>query len=240
MTLEKDGLVSCRPGSRRRSTRTTTAAGTSSSCPRPRRLRRAAVRALGRVRAGGRREPDDRASTCSATRWRASSRGSARRRRRSAIVEQMVERHWGATMVLTEPDAGSDVGAGTHQGAAHRRTTSGSSRASSASSRTATSTAGEHRPHGARAARGRRRRAPRACRCSSCRSSGSNEDGIARRAQRRRLHEGRAEDGHQGLGDVRADVRRRQAVRAACSSARCTTASRRCSTSSSTRAWASA
>ena len=25
----------------------------------------------------------------------------------------MVEREWGATMVLTEPDAGSDVGAGT-------------------------------------------------------------------------------------------------------------------------------
>ena len=28
------------------------------------------------------------------------------------IAEHMVERQWGATMVLTEPDAGSDVGAG--------------------------------------------------------------------------------------------------------------------------------
>jgi alkylation response protein AidB-like acyl-CoA dehydrogenase len=28
------------------------------------------------------------------------------------IASHMVERHWGATMVLTEPDAGSDVGAG--------------------------------------------------------------------------------------------------------------------------------
>ena len=28
------------------------------------------------------------------------------------IAEHMIERHWGATMVLTEPDAGSDVGAG--------------------------------------------------------------------------------------------------------------------------------
>jgi alkylation response protein AidB-like acyl-CoA dehydrogenase len=28
------------------------------------------------------------------------------------LAEFMVERHWGATMVLTEPDAGSDVGAG--------------------------------------------------------------------------------------------------------------------------------
>ena len=35
--------------------------------------------------------------------------GSERDRR---IAEIMVERHWGATMVLTEPDAGSDVGAG--------------------------------------------------------------------------------------------------------------------------------
>ncbi|MCW2614939.1 MAG: acyl-CoA dehydrogenase domain protein, partial [Frankiales bacterium] len=29
-----------------------------------------------------------------------------------ALAKQMIERHWGATMVLTEPDAGSDVGAG--------------------------------------------------------------------------------------------------------------------------------
>src|SRR3954470_13439081 len=28
------------------------------------------------------------------------------------LAKIMVERHWGATMVLTEPDAGSDVGAG--------------------------------------------------------------------------------------------------------------------------------
>ncbi|MEO6711937.1 MAG: acyl-CoA dehydrogenase [Mycobacteriales bacterium] len=31
---------------------------------------------------------------------------------RARIVMPMIERHWGATMVLTEPDAGSDVGAG--------------------------------------------------------------------------------------------------------------------------------
>ncbi|MEP7053723.1 MAG: acyl-CoA dehydrogenase [Actinomycetota bacterium] len=31
---------------------------------------------------------------------------------RTRIVLPMIERHWGATMVLTEPDAGSDVGAG--------------------------------------------------------------------------------------------------------------------------------
>jgi alkylation response protein AidB-like acyl-CoA dehydrogenase len=28
------------------------------------------------------------------------------------LARQMIERHWGATMILTEPDAGSDVGAG--------------------------------------------------------------------------------------------------------------------------------
>ena len=27
-------------------------------------------------------------------------------------VKNLIDRHWGATMVLTEPDAGSDVGAG--------------------------------------------------------------------------------------------------------------------------------
>ena len=30
----------------------------------------------------------------------------------TALAKQIVDRHWGATMVLTEPDAGSDVGAG--------------------------------------------------------------------------------------------------------------------------------
>ena len=32
------------------------------------------------------------------------------------FAQQAIERKWGSTMVLTEPDAGSDVGAGTHQG----------------------------------------------------------------------------------------------------------------------------
>ena len=32
--------------------------------------------------------------------------------RQQALARTMIERHWGATMVLTEPDAGSDVGAG--------------------------------------------------------------------------------------------------------------------------------
>ena len=35
-----------------------------------------------------------------------------RQRARQAVAQHMVDRQWGCTMVLTEPDAGSDVGAG--------------------------------------------------------------------------------------------------------------------------------
>ncbi|HZG93227.1 MAG TPA: acyl-CoA dehydrogenase [Mycobacteriales bacterium] len=38
--------------------------------------------------------------------------GIATEEQKSRIIAPMLERHWGATMVLTEPDAGSDVGAG--------------------------------------------------------------------------------------------------------------------------------
>jgi alkylation response protein AidB-like acyl-CoA dehydrogenase len=38
--------------------------------------------------------------------------GVATDEQRKRFVEPMIERRWGATMVLTEPDAGSDVGAG--------------------------------------------------------------------------------------------------------------------------------
>ena len=51
--------------------------------------------------------------------------------------------------------------------------------------------------------------APRACRCSSCRSSLRRPgDRRARRAQRRLRHQRRAQDGPQGLDDLRADLRR--------------------------------
>ena len=43
------------------------------------------------------------------------------------LAELMLEKGWGATMVLTEPDAGSDVGAGTHQGRRSRPTAPGTS-----------------------------------------------------------------------------------------------------------------
>jgi alkylation response protein AidB-like acyl-CoA dehydrogenase len=38
--------------------------------------------------------------------------GIATEEQKERFVKPMIERHWGATMVLTEPDAGSDVGAG--------------------------------------------------------------------------------------------------------------------------------
>ena len=55
-----------------------------------------------------------------------------------------------------------------------------------------------------------------------------------RRAQRRLRHQRRAQDGHQGLQHLRADLRRRTSPPGATCSARCTTASRRCSRSSRT------
>ena len=90
------------------------------------------------------------------------------------IAQIMVEREWGATMVLTEPDAGSDVGAGRAKATANddgswniegvkRFITSGESRP-----------AGEHHAPGAgppgRASRASAARAPRASASSSCRS----------------------------------------------------------------------
>ena len=45
------------------------------------------------------------------------------------IAQHMVDRRWGATMVLTEPDAGSDVGAGRTKAIRRPRTAPGTSRA---------------------------------------------------------------------------------------------------------------
>ena len=66
---------------------------------------------LGRLRDDPRRQPGrlhvrlrGRASPPSSTSWA--------RRSRSSWPQLMLDTRWGATMVLTEPDAGSDVGAG--------------------------------------------------------------------------------------------------------------------------------
>ena len=92
------------------------------------------------------------------------------------IAQHMIDRRWGATMVLTEPDAGSDVGAGRTKATAQRR------RHLAHRGRQALHHLAEHdltenivhlvlaRPVASRASAAR---APRACRCSSCRSSTS-------------------------------------------------------------------
>jgi alkylation response protein AidB-like acyl-CoA dehydrogenase len=127
------------------------------------------------------------------------------------IAQHIVDKGWNTTMVLTEPDAGSDVGAGRAK-ATPTTTAPGTSRASSASSPRRERPLREHHPPGAGAPVGRRGRggpAPRACRCSSCRSTTSTRDRRAdRRAQRRLRHQRRAQDGHQGLQHLRAHLRR--------------------------------
>ena len=74
------------------------------------------------------------------------------------FAELAIEREWGATMVLTEPDAGSDVGAGLDQGgAAARRHLAHRGRQALHHWRRARH-GGEHLPPGARQAGGRRGR----------------------------------------------------------------------------------
>ena len=92
------------------------------------------------------------------------------------IAHHMVERKWGATMVLTEPDAGSDVGAGrTKATAATGRHLAHRGREAVHHLRRARHVR-EHRPPRAGPAEGMEGgavRARRASRCSSCRSTTS-------------------------------------------------------------------
>ena len=121
----------------------------------------------------------------------------------------MLDRQWGATMVLTEPDAGSDVGAGRTKAV---QQPDGSWHIEGVKRFI---TSAEHdltdnivhlvlaRPEGARPGHQgpvavRRPQVPRRPR-----------DRRARRAQRRLRHQRREEDGPQGLHDLRAHLRRR-------------------------------
>ena len=74
------------------------------------------------------------------------------------IAEFMVERQWGATMVLTEPDAGSDVGAGRAKATAQRRRLLEHHRRQALHHQRRVGAAGEHHAPGAGPPRGRRRR----------------------------------------------------------------------------------
>ena len=92
------------------------------------------------------------------------------------IAQHIVDREWGATMVLTEPDAGSDVGAGRTKATPNDDGTwniEGVKRFITSGERDLQR---EHhplvlaRPVGVEGAAAP---APRACRCSSCRSTTS-------------------------------------------------------------------
>ncbi len=136
--------------------------------------------------------------------------GTARDRR---IAQIMVERLWGATMVLTEPDAGSDVGAGRTRaipqpdGSWHLE---GVKRFI---------TSGEHdltenimhlvlaRPLGVEGAGGPGTKGLSMFLVPKWHFDHETGE-LTGRAQRRLRHERREEDGDQGLHHVRADVRR--------------------------------
>ncbi len=124
------------------------------------------------------------------------------------MAQRMIDRGWGATMVLTEPDAGSDVGAGRtkaveqpdgswHLEGVKRFITSGRARPDR-----------EHRPPRAGPPRGRRpgHQGPVAVRRAEVPLR--PRDRRARRAQRRLRHQRRAQDGPQGLDHLRAALRR--------------------------------
>jgi alkylation response protein AidB-like acyl-CoA dehydrogenase len=153
------------------------------------------------------------------------------------LAKLMVEREWGSTMVLTEPDAGSDVGAGRakavqqpdgtwHITGVKRFITSAEHDMADnivhfvlARPRAPARHQGPVAVHRAQVPR----RRPR--------------DRRARRAQRRVRDERRGQDGHQGVHHVRGPLRRgrRHPRRSARCSATSTTASRRCSRSSRAR-----
>ena len=145
-----------------------------------------------------------------------------------------VDKRWGSTMVLTEPDAGSDVGAGRTRAIPQPDGTwhiEGVKRFI-----TVRRARPDRQHHPLRAGppgrrRGRRRpghQGPVAVRRAEVPLR--RGDRRAGRAQRRLRHQRRAQDGPQGLQHLRADLRRaRQSRPRAGCSATCTRASGRCS-----------
>jgi len=121
------------------------------------------------------------------------------------FAELAVERKWTATMALTEPDAGSDVGAGRAR-AVRQPDGSGISRGSSGSSPVPSTTwprtSSTSSSPGPRARPGTKGLSmflvPSTCRRGR----------RTRRAQRRLRHRGRAQDGPEGVDYLRADLRR--------------------------------
>ena len=149
-------------------------------------------------------------------------------------AELMIERGWGATMVLTEPDAGSDVGAGRTRAVPQPDGTwhlDGVKRFITSAEHDLTENIVHlvlARPEGP----GITPQPGHEGAVAVPRAEAPVRPGHRRagRAQRRVRHERRAQDGPQGVRDLRAHVRPSTASpRWATCSARCTTASRRCS-----------
>ena len=150
------------------------------------------------------------------------------------IAQHMIERGWGATMVLTEPDAGSDVGAG------RTKATLQDDGSWHIEGVKRFITSGEHdmtenivhlvlaRPQGVEGVGGPGTKGlslfvvPKYHFDLETGELTGERNGAF-------VTERREEDGHQGLHHLRAHLRRRRVRRRAGCSARCTTASRRCS-----------
>ena len=149
-------------------------------------------------------------------------------------AELMIERGWAATMVLTEPDAGSDVGAGRTKavqqpdGSWHLR------RREAVHHLRRARPDREHHAPGARPAGGSGDRAPGrhqgAVAVPGAQVPLRPAERRARRAQRRVRDQRRAQDGPEGLDHLRADASASTASRrSATCSASGTPASSRCS-----------
>src|SRR5580658_6491061 len=128
--------------------------------------------------------------------------GTAEQKR---FAEQAIEAEWGATMVLTEPDAGSDVGAGRTRAIEQPDGTwhiEGVKRFITSAEHDLAENIFHLGP-----ARGRRPRHQGAVDVPGPEVPGPRGRD-ARRAERRVRHHGRAQDGPEGLDHLRADVRR--------------------------------
>ena len=164
-------------------------------------------------------------------------RGTAEQRHWAKL---MIDRGWGATMVLTEPDAGSDVGAGRTRAVRQpdgRWHLEGVKRFITSAEHDLTENIVHlvlARPEGA--GHHGRRPAPRGCRCSWC-PSGTSTRETGELGERNGVFVTHVEHKMGLKASTTCELTfgaTRACRRSAGCSARCTTASRRCSTSSST------
>ena len=150
------------------------------------------------------------------------------------LAQLMVDKQWGATMVLTEPDAGSDVGAGRTKAVQQPDGTwhiEGVKRFITSAEHDLTDNIVHlvlARPEGAGAP------APRACRCSSYRSSTSTSRPASSASATASTSPTSSTRWASRSRRPASSPSARSTPPSAGSSATCTTASRRCSRSSST------